>query len=338
MGSNVYGIDPGTCNLKVFSQATGKIYNEKNTVAIINEDTLYAFGNEAYAMFEKVPENIQVSFPVNVGVISSYNYEQAMIFEFLEKHSKGRIKGAEFIVAVPTDITEVEKKAFFDLLYKSKAKPRSVLVCDKPIASAVGLGLDVNEPTGVMIVDMGADTTEISVISLGGLVISSLLDFGGNRIDESIISCIRKEFNLLIGKKTACQLKETIGSALPGYTDEITVVGRDVVSGLPIEMTIAAEVIYKAITPDLEEFCSNIKLMLEHVPPELARDVVASGIYLTGGTSKIRGVDQLFSDVSGIRVNLCENPEESAARGLVKIVSDPKYRNLPYTMKARNIR
>ncbi len=175
MSSNVYGIDLGTTNLKVFCKSTGTILNEKNTVAIVNKNQLYAYGDAAYAMYEKAPESIQVSFPVVSGVIAEYNFLQTMIFEFLEKNTKGKLRGAEFIVAVPTDITEVEKKAFFDMFYKSKAKPRLVQVCEKPIADAVGLGLDVNEPTGVMVVDIGADTTEISIISLGGLVLSSLL-------------------------------------------------------------------------------------------------------------------------------------------------------------------
>ena len=185
MSANVYGIDLGTCNLKIFCKATGKVINEKNTIAIVNKNQLYAFGDDAYAMYEKAPDNIKVSFPVVNGVIADYNNMQTMIGELLEKHVKNHIKNAEFIVAVPTDITEVEKKAFFDLFYKSRFKPRNVLLCEKPIADAVGLELDVNSPTGFMIVNIGADTTEISVISLGGLVLSDLLHFGGRRIDLS---------------------------------------------------------------------------------------------------------------------------------------------------------
>lgn len=224
--------------MKVFCKSTGKILNEKNTIAIVNKNQLYAYGDAAYAMYEKAPENINVTFPIVNGVIADFNNVQTMIFDFLEKHVKGKIHGAEYIVAVPTDITEVEKKAFFDLFYKSKVKPKNVLLCEKPIADAVGLGLDVNEPTGVMIVDIGADTTEISVISLGGLVLSDLLHFGGNRIDESIISHIKRTYNLVIGQKTAKSLKENLGSGLPGREEGMVIVGRDLVSGLPIELEI----------------------------------------------------------------------------------------------------
>ena len=336
MSTNVYGIDLGTCNLKIFCKSTGKVINEKNTIAIVHKNQLYAFGNDAYAMYEKAPDSIQVSFPVVNGVIADYNNMQNMIGEVLEKHVKNHIKNAEFIVAVPTDITEVEKKAFFDLFYKSRFKPKNVLLCEKPIADAVGLQLDVNSPTGFMIVNIGADTTEISVISLGGLVLSDLLHFGGKRIDESIISHLKRNFSLVIGQKTAMYLKETLGCALPEKEETFaSIVGRDVVSGLPIEMDISSTVIYEAIKDNLASICNSIKMILEKTPPELARDIIHSGIYITGGSSKIRRMDELFANITNIRVNTCELPEESAVRGLNKIVSDEKFRKLAFSMKTR---
>ncbi|MCD7709314.1 MAG: rod shape-determining protein [Clostridiales bacterium] len=333
MNNNTYGIDFGTCNFKVFCKSTGKILNEKNTIAVINKNQIYACGDPAYAMFEKAPESIHVIFPVVSGVIADCNLLQTMIFDYLETKMRGRVKNADFIVAVPTDITDVEKRAFFDLFYKSKYRPKSVLLCEKPLADAVGLGIDVNEPTGVMVVDMGADTIEISVISLGGLVLSDLMHFGSNRLDESIISYLRKEFNLVIGKKTAKALKEELGSGLPGRQESMVVVGLDMVSGLPVERDISASVVYEAIKGNLESICTSIKLILEKTPPELARDIIHSGIYITGGGSQIADLDALFSQITNIRVNTCEDPEESAVRGLSKIASDPKYRRLPFTVK-----
>lgn len=335
MNNNIYCIDLGTCNIKVFCRLTGKILNEKNTIAIVNKNQLYAYGDAAYAMYEKAPETIHVTFPIVNGVIADFNNVQNMIFDFLESRAKGKIHGAEFIVAVPTDITEVEKKAFFDLFYKSKAKPKNVLLCEKPIADAVGLGLDVNEPTGIMVVDIGADTTEISVISLGGLVLSDLLHFGGNRIDESIISHIRRTYNLVIGQKTAKSLKEMLGSALPGREETMVIVGRDLVSGLPIELEISAQTVYDAIKDNLNSICNSIKMILEKTPPEVARDIIHSGIYITGGGSQIHSLDGLFTQITNIRVNTCENPEETVVRGLMKIVSDSKYKHLTFNMKTR---
>lgn len=333
MNNNIYGIDLGTNNFKVFCKATGKILEEKNTIAVINKNQIYAYGDRAYAMYEKAPESIQVSFPVSNGVIADFNFLQLMIMDFLEEKMKGKVKGAEFVVAVPTDITDVEKRAFFELFYKSKIKPKSVLLCEKPLADAVGLGIDVNEPTGVMVVDMGADTTEISVISLGGLVLSDLLHFGGNRLDESIISYIRKEFNLIIGQKTAMALKENLGSGLPGRTESMVIVGRDVVSGLPIEMEIAAETVYLAMQANLTSICNSIKMILEKTPPELAKDIIHQGIYITGGGAKINNLDKLFEEITNIKVNSASDPEQSAVRGLVKIVSDSKYKRLPFSLK-----
>ena len=335
MNNNIYCIDLGTCNMKIFCKSIGKILNEKNTIAIVNKNQIYAYGDAAYAMYEKAPESIHVTFPITNGVIADFNHVQNMIFDFLETRTKGKVHGAEFIAAVPTDITEVEKKAFFDLFYKSKVKPKNVLLCEKPIADAVGLGLDVNEPTGVMIVDIGADTTEISVISLGGLVLSDLLHFGGNRIDESIISHIKRTYNLVIGQKTAKSLKECLGSGRPGREESMVIVGRDLVSGLPIELEINAQTVYEAIKDNLNSICTSIKMILEKTPPEVAKDIIHSGIYITGGGSKIQDLDSLFTQITNIRVNTCETPEESVVRGLIKIASDSKYKHLTFNMKTR---
>ncbi len=335
MTNNVYGIDLGTCNMKIYSKVTNKILNEKNTIALVNKNQIYACGDAAYAMYEKAPEAIQVTFPVVGGVIADFNNLQAMLQLYLEKNAKGRLRGAEFIVAVPTDITEVEKKAFFDMFFRSKLKPKSVLLCEKPIADAVGLGLDVNEPTGIMIVDIGADTTEISVISLGGLVLSVLLHSGGNKIDESIITHVKRNYNLVIGQKTAQSMKEQLGSGRPGNEDKMIVVGRDVVSGLPIEMEMSGGVVYEAIKDNLNSICNSIKMILEKTPPELARDIIHSGIYITGGSSQIHDLDQLFNQITGMRINTCEEPDECVVRGLVKIVSDSKYKHLAFSMKSK---
>lgn len=338
MNNNVYGIDLGTCNFKIFCKSNGKILKEKNTIAITGKDQIYAYGDRAYAMYEKAPDVIYVCFPVISGVIAEFNFLQDFLYQYLEEKMKGKIKGAEFIVAVPTDITDVEKRAFYEVFVKGKFRPKNVLLCEKPIADAVGLGLDVNEPNGIMVVNLGADTTEISVISLGGLVLSELMHFGGNRLDENILSYIRKEYNLVIGQKTAMALKETIGSALPGRMETMVIVGRDVVSGLPIEMEITGDVVYQAIRSTLESICTSVKMILEKTPPELAKDIIYSGIYITGGGSKIHSMDKLFEEITNIKVNLCDAPEESAVRGLVKIVSDPKYKRIPFGIEKNNLK
>lgn len=335
MGSS-FGIDIGTKQLKIYSGSDGTITTMYNTISIVNKDQMYAYGDKAYAMYEKAPDTIDVSFPIVSGVIADFDNVQTMLFEILEKDVKGHVKGADVVVAVPTDITEVEKKAFSDLFTKVKGnKVHSIKLCEKPLADAIGMGLDVSEPTGVMVVNLGADTTEISVISLGGLVLSQLLPFGGNQIDDSIVTHLKRKYNLVIGRKTACSLKEEIGSALPKRSEKMTIVGRDVVSGLPIEMEIESDVIYEGIKDDLESFCDNIRLMLEKVPPELAKDIVHAGIYLTGGTSKLHEIQTLFNTITGIKVNLCDEPESSAARGLAYVLSDNNYKRYGYNVKSK---
>ena len=208
---------------------------------------------------------------------------------------------------------------------RSKTKPHSVLLCEKPLADAIGMDLDITEPTGVMVVDFGADTTEISVISLGGLVLTELLPFGGNHLDDAIVTHMKRKFNLLIGRKTACQLKEA----------SMTVVGRDVVSGLPIEMEVQASTVYDGIKSDLENLCNSIKMILEKVPPELAKDIVYSGIYLTGGSAAIADLSDLFTEVTNIKVNVSEHAKETTALGLEKVLTDAKYKRFGYSMRTR---
>lgn len=337
--SNAYGIDMGTQNLKIFSKGTGEILNIKNTIAVMDKDQMYAYGDEAYSMYEKAPENIAVSFPIVGGVIADFDNMQTMLFTVLEERIKAHLKGADIVVTVPTDITEVEKKAFFDMFMKSRTKFHSITLCDKPLADALGMGLDITEPTGVMMVDIGADTTEISVISLGGLVLSNLLPFGGNQLDDDIVTYLKRNHSLVIGRKTAKMLKENIGSAkLSEPLQTMTVVGRDIVSGLPVQMEINAAMIYEAIKDDLNNLCTSIRMILEKVPPELAKDIVYSGIYLTGGSAKISSLAELFTEVTNISVNVADNANESAAYGLHLVLSDEKYKRFAYTMKTRIFR
>ena len=314
--TNGYGIDMGTGNLKIFSRSSGEVIQEKNTIAIVEGNQMYAYGDEAYSMYEKAPESIAVSFPIVGGVIADFDNMQTMLLELLEGKLKARLKGSDILIAVPTDITEVEKKAFFDMFAKPKIKAKTIHLCEKPLADALGMNIDITEPTGVMVVDLGADTTEISVISLGGLVLSQLLPFGGNRLDDSIVTYLKRKFNLVIGRKTAKNLKEKIGSALPpDDMESLVIVGRDVVSGLPIEMEIGGDIIYEGIRDDLAGIGSSIRMILEKVPPELAKDIVHSGIYLSGGGSMLYGLAERLSRKTKIKVKLVDN-NYSVAQGV----------------------
>ena len=331
-----YGIDMGTGNLKIYARGSGEVIHEADTIAIVEGNQMYAYGDEAYSMFEKAPETIEVSFPIVGGVIADFDNMQTMILEVLENRVKARLKGSDIIIAVPTDITEVEKKAFFDMFAKTKIKAKSIRLCEKPLADALGMGIDVSEPTGVMVVDMGADTTEISVLSLGGLVLSQLLPFGGNKLDDSIVTYLKRKYNLLIGMKTAKGLKESIGSAKePVEKTSQVIVGRDVVSGLPIEMEVTDQMVYEGIKDDLENIGSSIRMILEKVPPELAKDIVHAGIYLTGGSSRIKDIADYFSELTNININVAERGEETVALGLGQVLNEERYDRYGYTMRSR---
>ena len=333
MAQNIYGVDIGTSNLKMCCNEKGRILNEKNIIAIANKKEMLAFGDEAYDMYEKAPENIEVSFPVKFGVIADIENMQTLLVSFFNKiNDDKKFSGnTDFYIAVPTDVTEVEKRAFYELVAYSKVKAKNIYIVDKPVADAIGAGLDVTKSKGIMVVNIGAETTEISVISLGGIVISKSIKIGGNKLDDSIISIIRKEYNLVIGSKTAEGLKKELGSAVKAEEKFAPGFGRNVLSGLPVSVQISSDVIYSAIVDPLHSIMDSIKVILERTPPELAADIIKDGIYVTGGTSNISNLQQFINKETNLNVNIVENPAESVVRGLIDVVNKPEFSKIPYT-------
>ena len=320
---NAYGIDIGTSNFKMCCSDKDKILNEKNIIAIANKTEILAFGDEAYEMYEKAPEHIEVSFPVKFGVIADIENMQTLLFNFFNKINEGKkITGSDFYIAVPTDVTEVEKRAFYELVVDSKVKAKNVYVVDKPVADAIGAGLDVTKSKGIMIVNIGAETTEISVLSLGGIVISKAVKIGGNKLD--------------VGSKTAENLKKQLGSAVPVSETFAPGFGRNVLSGLPVSVDISSDVIYQAIIDSLHSIMDAIKVILERTPPELAADIIKDGVYFTGGTAQINNLEKFIKDETNLNVNIVEHPAESVVRGLMGVVSNPEFAKVAYTPKEKN--
>lgn len=337
MSNVLFGIDLGTNNIKIYDQASNQIYKQKNVIAIVNKKDLFAYGDEAYQMHEKAPSTINVSFPVHYGVIADYNNMQTLLNEFLKEFMDTKSKMADFIIAVPTDITEVEKKAFKDLVKGCSVKSKEILVADKPVADAIGMGLDVKSPTGTLVIDMGGDTTEISVLSLGGIVLSQLNHIAGNKFDESIISYVKRTHGIDIGKKTACALKESIGTAIDDTQEEMVAFGRYIVTGLPIEITLTSHDIFEAIKNDINSLINAIKMLLERIPPEMSADIIHHGLYLTGGSSQIKNLDKLLTEELNIKCNMCEDPSESVVRGLIQIATNERYHSLAYAMNTKTL-
>ena len=339
MARDIYGLDIGTSNIKIFYKDRDEFLNEKNIIAILNKTEIYAFGDEAFEMHEKAPDSIKVSFPVKCGVIADFDNMQALFIEFIKKVSREhkKISPADYYIAVPTDITEVEKRAFLELAKDAKVRAKKIYVINKPVADAIGAGVDVNNAKGIMVVNIGADTTEISVLSLGGIVLSKAVKFGGNKLDSQIINAVRKKYNLVIGAKTAEYIKFELGSAIMQEEQTVSVYGRHVVTGLPTRCSISSDVVYECMKEFINQIIDSIKSILERTPPELSADIIDTGIYLTGGSSAIRGLGELINTETELHVNIAENPSECVVRGIKKIIESPKYADIAYIPKDRII-
>lgn len=335
MSAKVFGIDFGTSTIKIYRKNEGVIFDEKNIIALCNNEVM-AIGDEAFEMLGKAPDNFLVTYPVKNGVIADIANMLALLnkaFKCIIDKS-GKISGADIIVATPTDVTEVEKRAFFDLAASSIAKPKKVRVVEKPVADAIGSGLDVMEASGVMVVNIGADTTEISIMSLGGIVLSKLVSTGGNKFDELIINNVKKKYNLIIGHKTAENIKKKLSYAIDPEHETIKVYGRDVMSGLPTEAEIDSEFVYETINESLHSIVDAVRIILEKTPPEISSDIIDSGIYITGGSANIKKIDQLFAKETELDVKVATDPANTVVNGLGKILEDSaKYDCLAFSLK-----
>lgn len=338
MAGKVYGIDFGTSTIKIYQKNNGVILDEKNIIAVANRKKMIAAGDEAFEMYEKAPANIAVTYPVKNGVIADIANMLELLNYMLRKIKikNSKFSSAEFIVATPSDITEVEKRAFYDLIASSHAKTKSIKIVEKPIADAIGAGLDVTNARGVMVVDIGADTTEVSIMSLGGIVISKLIPIGGNRLDESIKSYVKKNYNLVIGDKTSENIKKQLASAFPMEEKSVKAYGRNVVTGLPTEVEISSSMVYDSVVDYLNSIVDAIKIILERTPPEISSDIIDTGIYMTGGSSSIAGLSKLIKKETDLKVNICDDATNTVVNGLGKIIEDHKLSSLAFSLRQTN--
>jgi MreB/Mbl protein. len=338
MVQRTYGIDFGTSTIKICRKGQGIVLDERNIIAIADRKTVIATGNEAYDMYEKAPADITVTYPVRNGVIADVENMTALLNCFVRKLWGSKRPGsADYIVATPTDITEVERRSFYELIAHSGLKFRRIKIVEKPIACALGAGLEITEAKGVMIVDIGADTTEVSILSLGGIVLSKLIPVGGNKLDEAIKGVVKKKYNLLIGDKTAESIKKKLASALPQVKASVKTYGRAVVSGLPVEMEVDSQTVYEAIIEYLHNIIDAIRIILERTPPEISSDIIDDGIYITGGSANIFGLGELVSKETGLKVNICEDPANTVAKGLCRIMDEPKLSSLADVLRSKTL-
>ena len=341
MSEKVYGIDMGTNAIKICQKNAGVVLHQKNMIAMVRKTEPLALGDEAFSMYEKAPKNIDVKKPVVNGVIADFSAMQAMI-QLYFKGFKGKKmpenlsagSNSEFIIAVPTDITEVEKRAFYDVIASSSLKTKKIRIVEKPIADALGAGLDVMDATGRLIVNIGADTTEISLISLGGIVQSRLLKIGGTKFDEAILQAVKKKHNLVIGMKSAERLKMNLASGIKEDEEKtFDVMGRNLITGLPNRVTVTNHLIYEAMSESLSSIIDSIKFILEKTPPELSMDIMHDGICMTGGSTHIKNLDLLIQQETGLSIMKMEDPELTVAKGLGLIMEKPEYDRMAYNFQ-----
>ena len=313
-------IDLGTANTLVVLKGQGVVLNEPSVVAVVDnkgKKTVLAVGDEAKTMLGRTPGNIQAIRPLKDGVIADFIVTEEMIKHFIKKvHKRSTFANPRILICVPTGSTPVERKAIQDSALAAGA--RRVQLIEEPISAAIGAGLPISEATGSMIIDVGGGTTEIAIMSLGGVVYSKSMRVAGDAMDHALMNFMRKEYNLLIGDSTAEKIKKEIGTAIPSNSNKYPVKGRDIRSGTPKEINITEEDTSEALNPIIKEIIAGIKDALENTPPELSADLVDMGMTLTGGGSLLKNIDKRFSKETGLPVYVADDPLTCVAIGTGK--------------------
>jgi rod shape-determining protein MreB len=310
------GIDLGTANVIVYVKGKGIVIQEPSVVAVSEDNHIVAVGEEAREMIGRTPGNISAIRPMKDGVIADYVITEAMLRYFIGRARKGSfvLSRPEVMISVPAGVTSVEKRAVRDAALKAGA--REAYLIEEPLAAAIGANVPISGPSGNMIIDIGGGTSEIAVIALGGIVVSNSLRVGGNRFDEAIASYIRKKYNLMIGDRTAEEVKIAIGTALPLERElQMEVRGRDLIAGLPRTIPITSSEVMEAIELPLQQLVQAVRSVLEQTPPELSSDIIDKGMVMSGGGSLLRNIDRLLTQVTGVPCHVAEDALNCVALG-----------------------
>ena len=324
--TNDIGIDLGTANTLVYVKDRGIVLREPSVVAIQQgTKKVLAVGDEAKRMLGRTPGNIIAVRPLKDGVIADFEITEAMLKAFITKvQNRLKLRPPRVVIAVPSGITEVEKRAVQDSARHAGA--REVHLIEEPMAAAIGVGLPVQEAAGNMIVDIGGGTTEVAIISLAGIVYSRSVRVAGDELDESIINYMRRAYNLMVGERTAEEIKIKIGSAYPPEKETtLEVRGRDLVAGLPKTLTITSQEVREALMEPVSVIVESVRITLERCPPELSADLVERGIVLAGGGALLRGLDKLLAEETGLPVHVAEDPLSAVAEGTGKVLQEFEY-------------
>lgn len=324
--SSDLAIDLGTSNTLIYMKGKGIVLNEPSVVALrkgkTGADRLLAVGKDAKKMLGRTPERVEAICPIQDGVIADFEITQEMLRFFIKRvHPRSLLMRPRIIVAVPIGVTPVEKKAILECARSAGAS--EVYLIEEPMAAAIGAGLPITEPTGSMVVDIGGGTTEVAVISLGGIVYSKSVRVAGNKMDEAMVQHINRNYNFLIGPSTAEHIKMTIGNAFPGEDRQsLEVKGRDLVTGIPKILTIDSEEVRQMIVEELNTILQVVRSALEQMPPELSGDILERGIVLTGGGALLKNMDKLLREETKVPITVTEDPSSAVVRGAGKALED----------------
>ncbi len=307
------GIDLGTANILVYVKGKGIVAREPSVVAVSDDNHIVAVGEEAREMIGRTPGNITAIRPMKDGVIADYVITEAMLRYFIKKAGRSFTK-PDVMISVPSGVTSVEKRAVRDAALKAGA--REAYLIEEPLAAAIGANVPISGPTGNLIIDIGGGTSEIAVISLGGVVVSRSVRVGGNRFDEAITNYVRKKYNVLIGDRTAEEVKIQIGTALPLERElHMEVRGRDLIAGLPRTVPLTSSEVMEALEQPLQQIVGAVRGVLEETPPELSSDIIDKGMVMSGGGSLLRNIDKLLTQVTGVPCHVAENALNCVALG-----------------------
>ena len=331
-----YGIDLGSSSVKVYSLFKNKSYMEKNMIASRGHKII-AVGNEAYEMFEKSPAEVAVCSPMSFGMIANLELQEIVLYSMIRRIDHILGVGSVMFFTVPLDMTAVEKRAYFNVANGYWLRKNRVYMVESPIADALAMGVDLDDPTGNMVVNMGAQSTEMSIITGGRIIISKKIPIGGRQMNESICTEIRKRYNLQLGTRTAKRLKMVMGRLSDQRKGVRKVVGIDCISGLPREEVISSYVVNDGIMNCVNEIASEMKTFLERIPPQISYNIAKQGIYITGGSTRLPYLDKYLASYTGFTFNMSDLYEKSAVSGLEKIIKNKELRKWAMPVKQRKL-
>lgn len=333
---NTYGIDLGNSTIKVYSALRNRTFLEKNMIASRGR-TIIAVGNEAYEMYEKAPSNISVSSPMAFGMIANLELQEIALYSMLKKIDRIISFGSDIYFSVPLDMTAVEKRAYYHVANGHWLRKNRVFMVEAPIADALAMGIHLEKNEGSMVVNIGAQSTQFSIITDGKIIISKKIPIGGRQMNEAICSEVRKRYSLQLGTRTGKRLKLVMGRLNDQRKDARKVVGIDSISGLPREEVISSYVVNAGIMNCVNEIAAEMKTFLERIPPQISYQIAKEGIYLTGGSTRLPYIDNYLASYTGFAFNLSELYETSAVCGLEKIIRDRELKKWAQSIKQRKL-